>query len=108
MRNQPPLYTVAGSLQAENGYCWREFKPVGRKRGGEALVSEDSLLERVTQLPRNATFRRRTSPEPQSRCRPICVNPQAVRAKGGPCPITSTDNSLNLCEDFVRIVLAGQ
>jgi hypothetical protein len=46
-------------------------------------------------------------PEPQSRCRPLCVNPRAVRIKGGPLSISSTYNSLTLCEDFVRIVLVG-
>ena len=47
-------------------------------------------------------------PEPQSRCRPLCVNPRAVRIKGGPLSISSTYNSLTLCEDFVRIVLVGR
>ena len=47
-------------------------------------------------------------PEPQSRCRPLCVNPRAVRTKGGPRSISSTYNSLTLCEDFVRIVLVGR
>ena len=47
-------------------------------------------------------------PNPQSRCRPLCVNPRAVRIKGGPLSISSTYNSLTLCEDFVRIVLVGR
>jgi hypothetical protein len=36
------------------------------------------------------------------------LNPRAVRIKGGPLSISSTYNSLTLCEDFVRIVLVGQ
>jgi hypothetical protein len=46
-------------------------------------------------------------PEPQSRCRPLYVNPRAVRIKGGPLSISSPYNLLTLCEDFVRIVLVG-
>ncbi|HEY5743302.1 MAG TPA: hypothetical protein VIS99_12250, partial [Terrimicrobiaceae bacterium] len=44
----------------------------------------------------------------QSRCHPLCVNPRAVRIKGGNLSISSTYNSPTLCEDFVRIVLVGR
>ena len=40
------LYTVAATLQALSGECWREFG--GRKKKGSASVSEDPVLKRVT------------------------------------------------------------
>ena len=44
---------------------------------------------------------------PRAAARPLCVNPRSKLNKGRPLSISSTYNSLTLCEDSSPIVLVG-